>query len=241
MRDIMTNRSVGRIQVRLRSAPMLVALLACVSASCSGAEPREISLDSTANVTLLNVNATPTDFGDRKGLSVTEGEVGDADAPRLVVLKDAALRDGVIELELSGDVAAGAIEGARGFVGVAFRCAADASRFECIYLRPTNGRADEQVRRNHSVQYICHPDFPWHMLRRDFPGKYETYVDLVPGEWTKVKIDVRGETARLFVHGAEQPTLLVNDLKQGHSEGAIALMIGPGTIARFANLRVTAD
>jgi hypothetical protein len=220
---------------------MLVALLACVSASCSGAERREISWDSTKRVTLLNVDAIPTDFGDRKGLTVTEGEVSDVDEPRLVILKNAALRDGVIEIELSGEVAPGATEGARGFVGVAFRCAVDASRFECIYLRPTNGRADDQLRRNHAVQYISHPGFPWHELRRDFPGKYETYVDLVPGQWTKVKIEVRHDKARLFVHGVEQPTLLVNDLKQGNSEGAIALMIGPGTIARFANLRVTAD
>jgi hypothetical protein len=220
---------------------MLLALLASVSASCSGAEPREIVLDATTAVTLLNVNATPTHFGDRMGLSVTEGEVSDADAPRLVILKDTTLRDGVIELELSGDVAPGAGEGARGFVGVAFRCAPDASRYECIYLRPTNGRADDQLRRNHAVQYTSHPGFPWHDLRRDFPGKYESYVDLVPGQWTKVKIEVRDEKARLFVHGSEQPTLLVNDLKQGKSEGAIALMIDPGTIARFAHLRVTAD
>ena len=53
-------------------------------------------------------------------------------------------------------------------------------------------------------------------------------MDLVPGEWTKVKIQVLGDKARLFVHGVEQPTLLVNDLKQGQSKGAIALWVGPG-------------
>ena len=88
------------------------------------------------------------------------------------------------------------------------------------------------------MQYISIPGFPWPLLRKDFPEKYETYVDLVPGEWTKVKIEVRGDKARLFVHGVEQPTLLVNDLKQGQSKGAIALWIGPGTVARFSNLRV---
>ncbi|MFQ5627557.1 MAG: hypothetical protein ACE5I1_02255 [bacterium] len=32
----------------------------------------------------------------------------------------------------------------------------------------------------HSVQYISHPDFPWHILRRDFPEKYENPVDPSP-------------------------------------------------------------
>ena len=33
--------------------------------------------------------------------------------------------------------------------------------------------------------------------------------------------------------------LVVNNLKQGQSTGAIALWVGPGTIAHFANLRVS--
>jgi hypothetical protein len=106
-------------------------------------------------------------------------------------------------------------------------------------LRPTNGRADDQVRRNHSVQYISIPGFPWPLLRKEFPEKYESYVDLVAGEWTKVKIEVKGNKARLFVHDSPQPTLIVNDLKQGLSKGAIALWVGPGTIAYFYDLRIT--
>ena len=77
------------------------------------------------------------------------------------------------------------------------------------------------------------------MLRKEFPGKYESYVDLVAGEWTKVKIEVRGEKARLYVNGVEQPALLVNDLKQGQSKGAIALWIGSGTVAHFSNVRIS--
>ncbi|MBI3694911.1 MAG: hypothetical protein HY238_08745, partial [Acidobacteria bacterium] len=59
------------------------------------------------------------------------------------------------------------------------------------------------------------------------------------GQWTKVKIEVRGVKARLYVHGAEQPTLLVNDLKRGESKGAVALWIGPGTDGYFTNLRIS--
>lgn len=67
---------------------------------------------------------------------------------------------------------------------------------------------------------------------------YESYVDLAPGEWTRVRIEVRAGKARLFVHGAAQPCLIVNDLKQDLGAGAIALWVGPGTVAHFANLRV---
>ena len=63
-------------------------------------------------------------------------------------------------------------------------------------------------------------------------------MDLGPGEWTKVKIEVSGVKARLYVHGNQQPTLVVNDLKLGPAKGAIALWIGPGTVAHFSNLRI---
>ncbi|HBY59420.1 MAG TPA: hypothetical protein DEH78_06330, partial [Solibacterales bacterium] len=151
-------------------------------------------------------------------------------------------RDGTIEIEVAGDLAPGAGEAARGFVGLAFRVLSDSGRYECFYLRPTNGRANDQVRRNHSLQYVSEPEFPWHRLRKESPEKYESYADLVPGEWTRMRIEVRGSQARLYVNGAEQPSLIVNDLKLGAgAQGGIALWIGPGTLAHFANLKVTAE
>lgn len=155
-------------------------------------------------------------------------------------IKNLRFQNGIIELEVAGKPLATAGEGARGFVGIAFRIADDDSKFECIYLRPTNGRAPDQIRRNHSVQYISYPGYPWEKSRKETPEKYESYVDLVVGEWTKVKIEIQGDKARLYVHGATQPTLIVNDLKHGPmQEGAIGLWIGPGTDAHFTNLVVT--
>ena len=49
---------------------------------------------------------------------------------------------------------------------------------------------------------------------------------------------IRGASARLYVHGSDQPTLVVNDLKLPPGPGAVALWIGPGTEAYFSNLRV---
>ncbi len=190
-------------------------------------QAQTVSLSSPEQLKPVNVKAETVTFKGRKALRVRDAappELGDEG--RFVILPKTDFQDGVIEV-------------ARGFVGIAFRVAPDQSRFECIYLRPTNGRAEDQMRRNHAVQYISMPGFPWHLLRKEFPEKYETYVDLVAAEWTKVKIEVRGEKARLYVNGVEQPTFLVNDLKQGQSKGSVALWIGPGTLAHFANLRIS--
>ena len=116
---------------------------------------------------------------------------------------------------------------------------ADPSRYEAFYIRPTNGRADDQLRRNHATQYIGMPDFPWHKLRKEQPGVYESYADLVAGEWTRLRVEVDSGRARLFVNGAEQPALIVKDLKLGpNARGGVALWVGPGTEGYFANVRV---
>ncbi|HMJ62446.1 MAG TPA: hypothetical protein VK493_11815 [Bryobacteraceae bacterium] len=162
---------------------------------------------------------------------------GAPDATSYAVIKDALFRDGTIEVEVAGQPAAGAPGAARGFIGIAFRLQADGT-YEYIYLRPTNGRADDQIRRNHSTQYGSYPDFGFGKSRQEAPEKYESYVDLQPGVWTKYKIEVEGRKARLYVNGAEQPCLIVNDLKLDPREGGVALWVGPGTEGYFSNLKI---
>lgn len=185
-----------------------------------------------------NVSIAQTTFKGRSAIQVLAAP----DAPNAAsyaVVKDASFRDGTIEVDLAGQPAAGAGGGARGFIGIAFRLQAD-GRYEYIYLRPTNGRADDQVRRNHSTQYSSHPDFDFARSRKEAPEKYESYVDLEPGVWTRYKIEVQGRTARLYVHGAAQPCLIVNDLKLEPAAGGVALWVGPGTEGYFSNLKISA-
>lgn len=200
-----------------------------------------IPLDPAKGLRAHNTTMQSAAHKGRAALKVLEpSPPGDGDDKLVLIESTSNFSNGVIEIELAGRPGATAGGQARGFVGVAFRVAADVSKYECFYLRPTNGRADDQVRRNHSAQYISFPEFPWMRLRKETPEKYESYVDLEPDAWTKVKIEVQGDQARLFVHGSAQPTLIVKDLKHGSSRGAIGLWIGPGTEAHFANLRVTA-
>jgi hypothetical protein len=194
-------------------------------------------LDDVAKFTLHAVKAERVTYRGRPAIRVVEPTINEGGGIAVVPVE---FRNGVIEAQIAGAPAPGAAEGSRGFVGLAFRVQKDPGRHECFYLRPTNGRADDQLRRNHSTQYVSHPDFPWQRLRKETPGVYESYVDLEPGAWTPVRIVVDGTKARLYVHGAEQPTLLVDDLKLGDVSGRVALWIGQGTEAYFSNLTVVA-
>jgi hypothetical protein len=185
-----------------------------------------------------NVSIAQTTFKGRSATQVLAAP--DAlNAASYAIVKNESFLDGTIEVDLAGQPAKGAASGARGFIGIAFRLQANGA-YEYIYLRPTNGRADDQVRRNHSTQYSSHPDFDFARSRQEAPEKYESYVDLEPGVWTKYKIEVEGRQARLYVHGAEQPCLIVNDLKLEPRAGGVALWVGPGTEGYFSNLKIAA-
>jgi len=230
--------------VQTRGFILIALLMPAFGAGLTQGTARTIPLDEPSAMQPRNVKAERVTYKGRAALRVTDA--GAANVPnggRLVILNKTDFQDGVIEIALTGEPGANAGEEARGFVGVAFRVSAGAAndglKYECFYLRPTNGRAGDQVRRNHSTQYMSFPEYPWQRLRQEFPEKYESYVDLMPGEWTMVKIEVRGDKARLYVNGAPQPVLVVNDLKHGQSRGPIALWIDTGTVAHFANLRVS--
>ena len=185
-----------------------------------------------------NVSIAQTTFKGRSAIQLIAAPEA-PNAASLAIVKDASFRDGTIEVDLAGQPAAGAGTGARGFIGIAFRIQ-DNGAYEYIYLRPTNGRADDQVRRNHSTQYSSHPDFDFARSRKEAPEKYESYVDLEPGVWTRYKSEVEGRNARLYVHGAGQPCLIVTDMKLEPRAGGVALWVGPGTEGYFSNLKITA-
>lgn len=154
------------------------------------------------------------------------------------MIKGSRFHNGAIDLDVAGSPGKGAGEGARGFIGINFRIQPDGAHWENIYIRPTNGRAADQLRRNHSTQYTSYPDWPWDRLRKETPGQYESYADIVAGEWTHFRIVVHGTDASLYVGGAEQPCLLVHDLKLGDVTGSVALWIGPGTEGYFRNFKL---
>ncbi|MBD2703908.1 hypothetical protein IC229_24905 [Spirosoma sp. BT702] len=147
--------------------------------------------------------------------------------------------DGIIEFDMASNRAIDAHPDNRGFAGMAFHLSEDNDAFDCIYLRATNGRAENQVQRNHTVQYFALPDFHFPTLRAKFPEKYETYVDVIPDEWIHLKIVVERRMAKLYVADQSQPTLIVSELLNKKTSGGIALWVGGGTDAYFTNLTIT--
>jgi hypothetical protein len=202
------------------------------------AHTRTFPLSSLSELELHHVEAELVKYRDRPAVRIVEqGEPPNA----VAILSGSNFRDGVIETEIAGIPRKDAPQDMRGFVGLAFHVQPHGSQYECFFLRPTNGRAEDQLRRNHSTQYISHPDFPWYKLREETPGVYESYTDLVPGDWTPIRIAVSGIRARLYVNNAEQPCLIVNDLKLGEMQGQVALWIGSGTEAYFSPVVIKTD
>jgi hypothetical protein len=196
-------------------------------------------LDSVDGLELINGKAQVETFLGRKAVRLVPLPDHEGVEDSIVaILTPKGFKDGTIEAEIAGSPRPGVSPDERGFVGIGFRVQPHASRYECMYIRPTNGRADDQLRRNHSTQYTSEPDYPWYRLRQEHPGVYESYADMESGKWTKIKIVVAGTQARLYINGAEQPALVVNDLKLGVSSGQVALWAHWTTDAYFSNLTI---
>ena len=163
-----------------------------------------------------------------------------SDLPTFVKVKGIDFKDGTIEINVLSRLLKNAPAYARGFIGVAFHIDPLNSKFEGIYLRPTNGRAEDQLRRNHSIQYFSYPDYGFDRLRKEAEGVYESYADMGLNEWITMRIEVKGKQAKLFLNDTKQPSLIVNDLKLGDNvSGGIGLWVDGGTEGCFKDLKIT--
>jgi hypothetical protein len=170
---------------------------------------------------------------------VKDPTVTRVDEPTFARVKHLNFQNGTIEVKVLSKLLKKAPPHARGFIGIAFRINEDNSRYESIYIRPTNGRSEDQVRRNHSIQYYAYPDYKFDRLRKEFPEKYESYADMELNTWITVKIEVTGSTARLFLDKDPQPVLVVNDLLLGKDlSGGIGLWVDVGTEGYFKDLKI---
>lgn len=223
------------------------------SAKPERSEIRSFALDSLQGLEIKSVSETNskpvtpkvalTTYNGRRALRIitddsTAGPNGITGGQSLAIVNGVDFKDGTIEVDLVGMPREGSNSESRGFVGIAFRVQGNAEKFENIYLRFTNGRSGDQLRRNHSTQYTSFPDFPWARLRQEHPGVYESYVDIEEKTWTNIKVIVSGSKAQLYVNGASQSCLLVDDLKLGESHGGVALWTGSDTESYFSNLRI---
>lgn len=231
--------SGGEMTLSLRMCALGAGLAVLSTLAGAQASGGRIAIESGATLARVNVTTQLVRWRGRRAVRVEPVPVASEAAPTMVLLPAITFTHGVIDIDVAATVAATADSSvARGFVGLAFHVQPDTQRYQTIFVRPTNGRAQQQLRRNRATQYTAEPEWPWHRLRREFPGVYESYVDLVPGAWTHLRIVVSPDGARLFVNGAAQPALVVTEPRTDLQDGRLALWVGYGTVAHFANLRV---
>ncbi|HEX6225684.1 MAG TPA: hypothetical protein VFZ52_14805 [Chryseolinea sp.] len=168
-----------------------------------------------------------------------EGTVDEPHYARLVGLED--FENGTIEVKMYSQIQdPPPYPGVAGFIGIYFRIKEDDSAFEGIYLRPKVGRATRQMVRNHAVQYISYPHAKFDTLRKSYPpGSYEGSAPVALNEWIKMRIEVNGETAEMFINDMKYSSFIVDKMLGNHTIGGVGLYVDIGTIGYFKDLKVT--
>jgi hypothetical protein len=162
------------------------------------------------------------------------------DGPTYVKLTNVDINNGTIEVKMLSRIMENSpFPAARGFIGVAYRVDPENKNFDAIYLRPSNGRADDQLRRNHTIQYFSYPGNTFSRLRKEANGLYETYADIGLNEWIDVRIEFQNEEAVLYINNQKSPSFIVTKMLGTSKKGSIALWVEIGTVGYFKDLKVT--
>jgi hypothetical protein len=162
------------------------------------------------------------------------------DGPTYVKLTNVAMENGTIEVKMLSRIMENSpFPAARGFIGVAYRVDPENKKFDAIYFRPSNGRADDQLRRNHTIQYFSYPGNTFGRLRKEANGLYETYADIGLNEWIDVRIEFQDEKAVLYINNQKSPSFIVTKMLGTSKTGSIALWVEIGTVGYFKDLKVT--
>jgi len=164
--------------------------------------------------------------------------ISTVDEPTYAKLKGLSFENGIIQVKVLSRLLEIAPDFARGFIGVAFRIDESNTNFQSIYIRPTNGRAENQFRRNHSVQYFSYPGYKFDRLRKEFPETYETYADIGLDEWITLRLEINDRKVHLYINGQKHPSFIVDEIKGNTKSGSVALWVDIGTEGYFKDLKI---
>jgi hypothetical protein len=224
-----------KTHVQILGLGSLLVAIATAAVAQDAASPQTFPLTDTKALAPKGVIVEAASYKGRNAVRLTR----DTEDEGYAVVSGTDFQDGTIEVDLAVKVAVSSGPGMPGFAGVAFRARPDASHYELFYLRPGNSSSEDQAKRNHTVQYCAAPDHGWYRLRREWPWVYEAHAELELETWTKVKIEVAGRSARLYLKDSSKPTLRVDGLKGEDLRGAVALWGYAGEETYFSNLRIT--
>jgi hypothetical protein len=178
-----------------------------------------------------------------KVLRVVKSEkINRADEDTFVRIVGSDFHNGTITAQMRSRLLPDAPEHARGFIGVAFRIQQDNAEFESYYVRPTNGRHPDPVRRSHGSQYFSYPGYTFSYFREHDITGFEAPCDIGLDEWITLKAKIRDGKAEFYVNNMEQATLVVDKLKHGaDGRGAVGLYVDMGTEGFFRNITIDCD
>jgi len=160
---------------------------------------------------------------------ILNNKVGDG----MAIIKNIPFDAGTIELDLKGENIQ-----QKSFLGIAFNIQND-STYEAIYFRPFNFQAEEKLRREHSIQYIYHPNYNWSFLRTNFEGKYEAAFPRRPSpdEWFKVLLKITASNVYVYDSESNTEILSVERLTKQKSD-TIAFWAGNDSKGQYRNLKI---
>jgi pimeloyl-ACP methyl ester carboxylesterase len=163
------------------------------------------------------------------------------DEPTFARLKGLELQNGIVEFKMLSRIQnPSPFARAQGFIGLAFRIAAGNEAFEAVYLRPRLGRSDNQLSRNHTIQYLSYPDYKFEKLRRpEHKGQYESQADVSLDEWITMRYEIKGNSVQLYVNDQKNATFVVREMLGQSRTGGIGLWVDIGTEGYFRDLKIT--
>jgi hypothetical protein len=197
---------------------------------------------------LKSVSAIPATVAGVQALRVTLTDETTAGTPNVdfidmptFALLPVQFRNGTLSVDILSRLRVDAPDFARAFAGLAYRVVGEGDQFECVYLRPMNGRKlnPPSPRDGRAIQYFAFPDWKFDRLRIEHPdGPFEAGADIGPDEWIHLKIDVDGNKVEVTVNG--KVALTVTEAKATPLVGAVGLWVDIGTEAYFSNISITA-
>jgi len=206
----------------LRNYSVLLLTL-CLGLGCSGT--KKIILEKE-HLRPINRKIVHSNSSNSVHLNAQKGE-------GLAIIEHIDFTAGTIEVDLQGEDVQG-----RSFIGIAFNIQND-STYEVIYFRPFNFNQKEKARREHGIQYVFHPKFPWKTLRTEHKGVYEAEFTNppAPDDWFTIRIAINSKEITVINPNTGASLLKVNRLSESKSK-KIGLWTGFNSKGGFRNLKM---
>lgn len=196
----------------------------------------------TTLIKTVHTNAEWVNLADETVLKVVKKDkLMEFDENTYVKLVDSSFHNGEIEVKMLSHLLPDAPDFARGFIGIAFRINEEDTAFESFYVRPTNGRVTDSIRKSRAVQYFSYPDYTFEYFRNLEITDFEGPADIGLDEWITLKAVINGATAKFYLNDLTEPVLIVEQMKLGaDARGAVGLFVDIGTEGFFKDLKITA-